>query len=61
MNVKSVSEKIKSTTYFITGITLSAGRSYLYRLAKIHFELDVSSFAEKIILLMMLLALILVS
>ena len=61
MNVKSVSQKVKSTTFFITGITLSIGNSYLYRLAKIHFELDASSFAKKIIFLMMLLALILVS
>ena len=53
--MKRMSKKVKSAIAFIAGIIASVGSSYVYRLAKIHFELDVSSFAEKVIFLMMLL------
>ena len=52
-----MSKKVKSAIAFIAGIFVSVGSSYLYRLAKIHLELDVPSLTEKIIFLVMLLPL----
>ena len=57
MNVKRMRKKVKSTVAFIAGVIASVGSSYVYRLTKMHFELDVPSFAEKVIFLMMLLPL----
>ena len=50
-----MSEKVKSTIALIAGIVVSVGSSYLYRLGKVYFELDVPSFTEKLIFLLLLL------
>jgi len=52
-----VSEKVKGAIAFIAGIFVSTGSSYLYHLAKVNFELNIPSFGEKLIFLMMLLPL----
>ena len=47
-----MSDKVKGAIVFIAGIVVSVGSSYLYKLTRIYFELDIPSLTEKLIVFM---------
>lgn len=55
MNVKNVNKKIIGVIYFFAGFVITVGSSYLYRWAKMFFELDIAISMEKLIFLVMIL------
>ena len=51
--MKSVNKKIIGIIYFFAGFVITVRSSYLYRWAKIFFDLDIAESIEKLIFLVM--------
>ena len=53
--MKNVNKKIIGVLYFFAGFAITVGSSYLFRWAKIFFDLDITVSMEKLIFLVMIL------